>query len=181
MSNPKMAKDKVVEILQENLGLTCGMNCERMITQNDEQEAYGDAADAILALAAADLLAARKDPARAEVAAVLGKLVFPLSHAQNPDMVVPESDYGPRTVLGDFVDEIFALFAPEGVAQPTLPALDLDRLANRLMGWPIPHGMTCDLCMTMPDYPHPRSGTNMIGVSDARAMLEWLFASEVSK
>lgn len=50
MTNHEELREKVLKILREQLGLTCGHNCERMITQADEDVAYKDAADAILAL-----------------------------------------------------------------------------------------------------------------------------------
>lgn len=42
-------REAVMKILRENLSLTCGCNCEREITQADEDEAYADTADAITA------------------------------------------------------------------------------------------------------------------------------------
>lgn len=51
---------------------------------------------------------------------------------------------------------------------------DLEILANRFLAWPIPRSVRSDLCMTM-DCEYPRSGTCIMGPTEARQMLEYLF------
>lgn len=74
-----------------------------------------------------------------------------------------------------YIQRVIDGCAVEIALNPASGKPDFEALARRLMAWPIPERMTCDPCMTDPNYPYPRTCTNMIGVEDARKMLEWLF------
>jgi hypothetical protein len=47
-----------------------------------------------------------------------------------------------------------------------------DDLVQRFLSWPLPSSVCSDLCVTAPNYPYPRSGTNLLTATEARAMLE---------
>lgn len=49
------------------------------------------------------------------------------------------------------------------------------RLIERFLSWPLPRSVRSDVCVTM-DYPHPRTGTNLLTADEARQMFEYLFA-----
>jgi len=51
-------------------------------------------------------------------------------------------------------------------------------LVDRFLAWPLPKSVLCDGCVVMRDYPHSRSGTNLLTADEARQMVEYLFASE---
>lgn len=107
---------------------------------------------------ASEILAGKRDLSKAHIVALADTWGIPARSLLGPDA----TNWKAR-----------ALTAEAQLADERYRA-DPGRLAERLMSWPIPPRMTCDGCMMMPDYPHQRYGTNMIGVSDARAMLEWL-------
>lgn len=52
----------------------------------------------------------------------------------------------------------------------------LDQLVDRFLSWPLPPGVCSDTCVTDSQYPHPRSGTNLLTAAEARAMLEHVLA-----
>lgn len=66
-----------------------------------------------------------------------------------------------------------------GKLQEQVPesALDLDALAERFCSTPLPASVCADPCATMPDYPHSRSGTNLLTVAEARQMLAAILRS----
>lgn len=47
----------------------------------------------------------------------------------------------------------------------------LQEMVDRFLAWPLPRGVCADLCVTEPNYPHPRSGTNLLDANAAREML----------
>jgi len=49
---------------------------------------------------------------------------------------------------------------------------ELKALVDRFLAWPLPKSVCSDLCATMPDYPHQRTGTNLLTAEEARQMLE---------
>lgn len=55
---------------------------------------------------------------------------------------------------------------------------EMDRLVNRFLAWPLPKSVCSDACVTDKDYPHPRSGTNLLTADEARQMLEHVLATE---
>jgi hypothetical protein len=51
----------------------------------------------------------------------------------------------------------------------------IDALVDRFLGWQVPATECADPCASMPNYPHPRSGTNFFSADGARQMFEYLF------
>ena len=51
---------------------------------------------------------------------------------------------------------------------------DTNALVERFLAWPVPKSVRSDLCVTQ-DYPHQRSGTNLLTADEARQMIEYLF------
>ena len=56
-------------------------------------------------------------------------------------------------------------------------AIDIDALVQRFLAWPLPKSVCADLCATNPNYPHPRSGTNLLTAVEARQLFEYLFSA----
>lgn len=50
----------------------------------------------------------------------------------------------------------------------------IQKLVDRFLAWPLPKSVQSDLCVTE-DYPHQRSGTNLLTADEARQMFEYLF------
>lgn len=46
-----------------------------------------------------------------------------------------------------------------------------DEMVNRFLSWPLPDSVAADGCATLPGF-KPRSGTNLLTFSEAKAMLE---------
>lgn len=46
-----------------------------------------------------------------------------------------------------------------------------DEMVNRFLTWPLPDSVSADGCATLPGF-KPRSGTNLLSFSEAKAMLE---------
>lgn len=62
-------------------------------------------------------------------------------------------------------------------AQPPLHGSEaIKALVDRFLAWPLPKSVRSDLCVTE-EYPHPRSGTNLLTADEARQMFEYLFAA----
>jgi hypothetical protein len=59
-------------------------------------------------------------------------------------------------------------------AHKTTAGLDLDAMVDRFLAWPLPASVCSDLCVTYVDYPHSRSGTNLLTAAEARAMLGYV-------
>ena len=55
----------------------------------------------------------------------------------------------------------------------------IDGLVDRFLAWPLPKTVCADGCATNPNYPHPRSGTNLLNAPEARQMIEHLLAGVV--
>lgn len=55
----------------------------------------------------------------------------------------------------------------------TASPVQLSALVDRFLRWPLPKTVRADLCVTM-DYPHPRTGTNLLTADEARQMFEYL-------
>ncbi len=55
-----------------------------------------------------------------------------------------------------------------------------DEMVDRFLSWPLPKSVCADGCATHPDYPHPRSGTNLLTAIEARAMLEHVMSDKAS-
>jgi hypothetical protein len=53
--------------------------------------------------------------------------------------------------------------------------VDRQALVDRFLMWPLPESVCSDLCATNPNYPFPRSGTNLLTADEARQMFEYLF------
>jgi len=47
-------------------------------------------------------------------------------------------------------------------------------LVGRFLAWPLPRTVSSDGCATNPNYPHDRSGTNLLTADEARQMIEYL-------
>lgn len=56
-------------------------------------------------------------------------------------------------------------------ASAALTEDELDWLVNRFLCWKLPATVCSDLCVTMPGYPHQRTGTNLLTATEARQML----------
>lgn len=54
--------------------------------------------------------------------------------------------------------------------------MDINKLVDRFLAWPLPATVCADLCATRPDYPHQRVGTNLLTADEARQMLEHVLA-----
>lgn len=52
----------------------------------------------------------------------------------------------------------------------------VNEMADRLMGWALPASVCADTCTTDSNYPHQRSGTNLLTVDEARLMFEYVLA-----
>lgn len=50
----------------------------------------------------------------------------------------------------------------------------LDRLASRFAAAPLPAGVAADGCVTDPNYPYPRYGTNLLTVDQAKEVLRYV-------
>lgn len=57
-------------------------------------------------------------------------------------------------------------------------ALDLDDMVNRFLRWPLPASVCSDTCVSDRNYPHGRSGTNLLTAQEARAMLRFVVLRE---
>ncbi len=57
-----------------------------------------------------------------------------------------------------------------------MKGIDLAQLVNRFLVWPLPKTVSSDFCVTEPNYPHARVGTNLLTADEARQMLEYIFA-----
>ena len=50
--------------------------------------------------------------------------------------------------------------------------MDTQKLAEIFCGTELPKGVCSDGCASMPDYPHPRYGTHLISVTQAKEMFD---------
>lgn len=57
---------------------------------------------------------------------------------------------------------------------------EIKRLVDLFLAWPLPKSVRSDTCVTV-DYPHQRSGTNLLTADEARQMFEYLFADEATR
>lgn len=55
----------------------------------------------------------------------------------------------------------------------------LNRLAERFCQAPLPADVCADSCASMVDYPHPRMGTNLLTVAQAKEVLRFVLAGEL--
>lgn len=55
----------------------------------------------------------------------------------------------------------------------------IDTMVDRFLAWQLPKSVCSDLCVTDSNYPHSRSGTNLLTATEARAMLEHVLGGEV--
>lgn len=55
--------------------------------------------------------------------------------------------------------------------QPNI-GVDVGKLVDRFLAWPVPPEVCSDLCMTDAKYKFPRSGTCIMGPREARIMFE---------
>jgi hypothetical protein len=73
---------------------------------------------------------------------------------------------------------------PETQGRDVMEALDAEwderkkqfiaKCVDRFLGWPLPKSVCADFCATDSNYPHQRSGTNLLNADEARAMLEYV-------
>lgn len=59
--------------------------------------------------------------------------------------------------------------------------INMNKLVDRFLAWPLPKTVSSDACVTDKDYPHPRIGTNLLTADEARQMLEYLLTPEHSE
>jgi hypothetical protein len=50
------------------------------------------------------------------------------------------------------------------------------KLVDRFLAWPLPQSVCSDTCVSDSNYQFPRSGTNLLNVDEAAAMIEYLFS-----
>ncbi len=53
--------------------------------------------------------------------------------------------------------------------------MDINKLVEKFLAWPLPDSVCSDLCATKQGYPH-RSGTTLLSAVEAKQMLEYLLA-----
>lgn len=51
-----------------------------------------------------------------------------------------------------------------------------DEMVDRFLNWPLPQSVCSDGCVTNPNYPHQRIGTNLLTADEARQMLEYVLS-----
>ena len=51
--------------------------------------------------------------------------------------------------------------------------MDINKLVEKFLAWPLPDSVCSDLCATKQGYPH-RSGTTLLSAVEAKQMLEYL-------
>ncbi len=76
-------------------------------------------------------------------------------------------------MVQDMLNVLQAL--PPASNQPKETTMDIDKLVERFLAWPLPDSVCSDLCATKQDYPH-RSGTNLLTAVEAKAMLTYLLS-----
>lgn len=52
--------------------------------------------------------------------------------------------------------------------------IDIKKLVDRFLAWPLPKSVCSDTCVTDPSYPHPRIGTNLLTAAEAEQMLRYV-------
>ena len=52
--------------------------------------------------------------------------------------------------------------------------MNLDKLVDRFLSWPLPQSVCSDGCVTDRDYPHQRIGTNLLTADEAKQMLAYV-------
>jgi len=52
-----------------------------------------------------------------------------------------------------------------------MPRTQLDILVDRFLACPLPQTVKADSCACNPNYPHPRTGTNLLTATEAKEML----------
>ena len=52
---------------------------------------------------------------------------------------------------------------------------DINALVDKFLAWQLPAGVCSDTCVTEPNHPFLRSGTNLLSADEARQMFEYLF------
>lgn len=57
--------------------------------------------------------------------------------------------------------------------RPPLQDVEIDQLVEKFLCWQLPASVRSDLCVTM-DYPHTRTGTNLLTADEARQMFKAL-------
>lgn len=92
-----------------------------------------------------------------------------------------ESLYGSLRVdvskAAAFLRELSAMPTEELSLKPHIgPFIEVqavtDAMVDRFLSWRLPASVCADGCATNPNYPHPRSGTNLLNADEARQMLE---------
>ena len=56
----------------------------------------------------------------------------------------------------------------------------LQELAERFCAAPLPRSVCVDRCATQPDYPYPRTGTNLMTVEEAKTVLAFVLNETLS-
>lgn len=75
-------------------------------------------------------------------------------------------------------EELKEALANRGLA--IIPLKRVDDLVDRFLTWPLPESVCSDLCATERGYPH-RTGTNLLTATEARQMIEHLFAAALAE
>lgn len=83
----------------------------------------------------------------------------------------------PKILLGEINVEIenADLHARKIVA--ALSEKSLSALVDKFLAWKLPQSVCSDTCVTDSKYKYPRSGTNLLSATEARQMIEYLFAA----
>lgn len=58
----------------------------------------------------------------------------------------------------------------------TISETNLDKLAERFCACPLPAGVAADLCATDAEYQHPRSGTHLLTMAQAKEVLRFILS-----
>jgi hypothetical protein len=65
-----------------------------------------------------------------------------------------------------------------GKGEGRMNKLNLDEMVDRFLTWPLPKSVCSDLCATIKNYVHPRTGTSLLTADEARQMLEHVLNTE---
>lgn len=57
--------------------------------------------------------------------------------------------------------------------------MDINKLVDRFLAWPLPDSVCSDLCATKQGYPH-RSGTTLLSAAEAKQMLEYVLTAALT-
>jgi hypothetical protein len=116
-------------------------------------------------------------------------LTPPLPFNRNPVRAIEQAISALREILQRHPEVRRDFDCPAFIAHELEPALEaaaeLERargavtqeMVDRFLRWPLPASVCSDTCVTTRDYPHQRSGTNLLTHDEARQMLEFVLTA----